>query len=149
MILEYDWSLEVPLKIQNFAWFASLGILQKRTKAFKNWESPCLENFLTVGWKLWNRRNEVCMGAAMSLPNITASSAVQLAMSSIEQNQQEIHFNPVPFKWKPLDTSCFKLYAAGLNFRDVTEGVGAVICDSAGKVFAALSGRVCDSQTPS
>ena len=86
MILEYDWSLEVPLKIQNFAWFASLGILQKRTKAFKNWESPCLENFLTVGWKLWNHRNEVCMGATMSLPNITASSAVWLAMSSIEQN---------------------------------------------------------------
>ena len=76
MILEYDWSLEVPFKIQNFAWFASLGILQTRTKAFANWESPYLENFLTVGWKLWNRRNEVCMGAAMSLPNITASSAV-------------------------------------------------------------------------
>ena len=76
MILEYDWSLEVPLKIQNFAWYTSLGILQTRNKAFKNWESPCLENFLTVGWKLWNRRNEVCTWAAMSLPNITASSAV-------------------------------------------------------------------------
>ena len=76
MILEYDWSLEVPLKIQNFAWYTSLGILQTRTKTFKNWESPCLENFLIVGWKLWNHRNEVRMGAAMSLPNITASSAV-------------------------------------------------------------------------
>ena len=76
MILEYVWSLEVPLKIQNFAWFASLGILQTRTKAFKKWESPCLENFLKVGWKLWNRGNEVHMGADMSLPNITASSVV-------------------------------------------------------------------------
>ena len=76
MILEHVWSLEVPLKIQNFAWYASLGILQTRNKAFKNWESPCLENFLTVGWKLWNHRNEFHMGADMSLPNITASSAV-------------------------------------------------------------------------
>ena len=62
MIPEYDWSLEVPLKIKNFAWYNSLGILRTRTKAFKNWESPCLENFLTVRWKLWNCRNKFLWG---------------------------------------------------------------------------------------
>ena len=45
-------------------------------------------------------------------------------------------------------TSWFKLFkinVAGLSFKDGTGGVGAVICDRAGEVFAALSERVCDS----
>ena len=46
-------------------------------------------------------------------------------------------------KWLPPDSSCFKINVAGLSFKDGTGGVGAVICDRAGEVFAALSERVC------
>ena len=48
-------------------------------------------------------------------------------------------------KWLPPDASCFMINVAGLSFKDGTGGVGAVIRDRAGELFAALSERVCDS----
>ena len=48
-------------------------------------------------------------------------------------------------KWLPPDASCFKINVTGLSFKDGAGGVGAVIHERAGEVFAALSERVCDS----
>ena len=62
----------------------------------------------------------------------------------MNNNRKTFFFFPV-FSKINVSKCTLKLNAAGLRIKDGTGDVGAVICDRAAEVFAALSERVCDS----
>ena len=107
-------------------------------------QSHLLCLFDVTAWKLWTRRNKLCMGEN-SIPIGSVADFARAYNSDYQRMFKLKPRNPRPhdIKWKPPDTDYFKVNFDGAMFDDTNEaGIGVIIRNNHGEVMASLSEKI-------
>uniref|UniRef100_A0A803QQI6 Reverse transcriptase zinc-binding domain-containing protein n=1 Tax=Cannabis sativa TaxID=3483 RepID=A0A803QQI6_CANSA len=148
---KFFWSLQLPPKVEIFAWKAVhdalhvATLLVKRKVITDSTCSVCKQAWESVGRALFHCRyaRAVWRNSGLSFDWRLAAAIQKAATAPSSTPRPTMQAVPAPQLWRPPDSNQFKLNVdATVDSSKGVIGVGAVIRDSNGAVVAALSKKI-------